>query len=1316
MVGFGIGHNLEKNLKRAEQLRADGKLDKALRQLQEWARRHPETPHYQYEAAQVAFDKGDWTTGLTALRGLMRALPDTRERVLRAVEERYADGPVLPLAEFLAENLLPDGKHEELFALVARLPAEELALYRRKLQLRHQSLLAAGDGGGDALLFSHLQLMAAAAEDGEPFAEHCEGAGALEPSLARTLAQLARAAHEGDRGDAWFQVAHGRACWRNGDAAEGARHLSEAARRLPGARAALREWLGSQEPADSARPAWHYRMGDLALLEGDGEAAANHYREAADRDAKIRAELLGKLRDANDPATGTGELRKLQLRLQVVLGEYEGLAELHARMLDEGLAKPQELRSLMGERRGESGQRPGLLNALLAGAALKGGDLAAAAQHIHAIGDEEQDALESVREALEEQLGTGNDEGHMELVALHALLLSRLGDHEAANEALADLWEEHADELDAALNVTRTVASRIAPTTELVLALLPPAARAGEYDLPVELLARLLRERGTGGIGEGGDEGDLVLDRGQLGDITAASGPLGGLDLGGGNGPDLPCGLDHALVRLCREEPACCAFVAELLRRVQVETGACPGLRWPSAVANLRAGAIDAALSEFAVLLMAAPDREDDVLDELQRALAEHPDHPGLNRGAGEILLGQGALEEAATALARALAAPEADAGELCRLFDRILEESPDDPALWDQYGAALFAAGRFDALEALLARAEDRLPEHARGELQLLRARVALAEGRVPDALGQAEALLGQPSTPAPVLAAFCEELAGQLPHDPRAHQLHARAALRAGRLDTSLAACHQALRHEPALAPALASMVQDIVRRPEASGAQMLEAGRFHLTARDEPRATAALDRALRLDPALAGPVRTLLAPGGQRRSSHPTLLAVAARAAEMAGDIEAATRILVELHEDPTSEPHVALAGLRELRQRRPSELGPARALVATMAADGAAEAAVDALVELAGDVELPLRGRRELLAEFATTLPGRARLCLAECGLQLELGDTGAAAEALRRAGQQDDFEPEQALLLGQRLLEHGEQPAALRLQLHDWLAELGQAEPALDILPDPHGLDDEGLAELVDRLQARRELVLAREERALRLAAALELTGQRADAIAWLEEAVGAGRGPSAARLGAELARLRHAAGDDAGAAAALADACDGRDPDEARRQFADWTHQRRRRRVAALEASHARAPGDDRLRLELATARLDAGDDEDIPTLLAAPVEGAAAQVERATLMARHWLGRGRATEADGALRAVSPGEAPGRLVADWTWLRAQCAELLGRPEEAIALYDHLRDDAGYGEAATRRARGVHSWLLAELAGEHRGVLRRVGG
>ena len=141
-----MDRNLEKNLRKVQSLREKGQLDKALKQLDDWAHKNPDTPHYLYEAAMVALDLGDAAGGLRWLKNLLRAAPESRGKVLDAVEERYRRAPDLALGEFLVDRHLARNAVAEAFAVVALLPAEDLEAYREKVEVRHRGLEAAPAG------------------------------------------------------------------------------------------------------------------------------------------------------------------------------------------------------------------------------------------------------------------------------------------------------------------------------------------------------------------------------------------------------------------------------------------------------------------------------------------------------------------------------------------------------------------------------------------------------------------------------------------------------------------------------------------------------------------------------------------------------------------------------------------------------------------------------------------------------------------------------------------------------------------------------------------------------------------------------------------------------------------------------------------------------------------------------------------------------------------------------------------------------------------------------------------------------------------
>jgi hypothetical protein len=120
MVSWGMGHNLEKNLERARSLRAQGQLDRALKALQEWAEKHPDTPHYQFEAAMVAFEIRDWSTGLGALRSLMRSTKKPDRRVARSQQALQEALVQLVLEKATPRRLSPTSSSERTWAVRVR--------------------------------------------------------------------------------------------------------------------------------------------------------------------------------------------------------------------------------------------------------------------------------------------------------------------------------------------------------------------------------------------------------------------------------------------------------------------------------------------------------------------------------------------------------------------------------------------------------------------------------------------------------------------------------------------------------------------------------------------------------------------------------------------------------------------------------------------------------------------------------------------------------------------------------------------------------------------------------------------------------------------------------------------------------------------------------------------------------------------------------------------------------------------------------------------------------------------------------------------
>ena len=570
MVGIGIGQSLEKNLRKIENLREKGQLDRALKQLQDWARKHPDTPHYQFEAAMVAFDLGDWGTGVNALRGLVRSLPDTREKVLGACRERFDENATLTLGEFLVDQDLSDGAYAPALEHLKALTQDDRALYRRKQGMRHQSLIATGTTPAPALLTSHaLQFLLACAEaDGPVAAREAEALAAIEEAPAHELETLvARAIDEhGENSGLLMARAHLR--HRAGGVTDATTMATRAAQIDRDHLEAARALAERRDPADDTRGRWLLARGDLAILSNEGDEAARFYLESADAEPELRDALLERLdRCSRDPSVAArGELLKLQLRLLVVQKRFDEIPPLSQALLQEGFATAQEMRALLGEGRSEG--LPNEMLVVMAETALRDGDLPAAAVHAHEIPATDHTALNRLLRTVENLLPGWEDDSLLQLEALHAVLLSRIKNHDAANERLAAMWRAHPDQTDVLQPVTERCLETVDPRPDLVAAALGVLLDAGTEDHFAPVVARMLRAGADAPTGGGGifDQENLSLDFESPGE-------------------DVSSDLGSALVAVLEEDPARAPRLAALLDALDPALGAGHRLRHAMALA-----------------------------------------------------------------------------------------------------------------------------------------------------------------------------------------------------------------------------------------------------------------------------------------------------------------------------------------------------------------------------------------------------------------------------------------------------------------------------------------------------------------------------------------------------------------------------------------------------------------------------------------------------------------------------------------------------------------------------------------------------------
>ena len=1306
MAGWGMGHNLEKNLQKVQSFREKGQLERALKQLQDWARKHDDTPHYLYEAAMVAFDLDDWTTGINSLRSLLRSFPDTRDKVLGACRERFSTTPALPLAEFLVDQDLADGEIADALDLIETLDDNELSIYRRKATMRHQSLVATQATPEAAALNSHcLQLLlACAAGDGSTALEATDALLAGDPDEWRPRIEplLGRAVdRHGD--DGHWMLARAFARQAGGAFGEASTLAASAARRDKNLVDRALARIESVEPEGDDRGPWWCARGDLALQQGRGDDAAHAYTEAADAAPGLRDDLVERIARATTGGVldEHGELLKLHLRLLVVQKRFGDIPPLAQRLLKEGLAEAQEMRSLLGEGRSEG--LPSEMLVVMAETALRDGDLSAAATHAHEIPSDDDTALQRLLGSVEERIEDWPAETRLQLDALRAVLLSRTRSRERANECLARMWEEHADQTDTLFAVTEKCLGSVEPLPRLVRSALGPALDAGRAEQIRPIVEGMLsRDDGpNGGAGSGFfDQEALSLDFGQ-------------------SDEDFGDQLGEAFVGILEDDPSRGDAMIAFLDAFDPAFGLKHRFRHAVALAALHAGDLPRALPEITVLVMMGDaDLLQRVGEQLDVALQRRPDEVELLMTRADLHADAGEIESAATTFSRALAADPARAEELTRRFEQLLgrvDESEAAP-LWRGFGEALFQAGRFDQLVEVCRRALDTLPNDQVAPFLVLQARMLIEEGRLSDALQTIQQHLVSGRLPAPLAVELLEDILEAHPASSIAQLMLGQAATRADRIDTALEAYFGAVRLDRSLAAPVSEQIHKVLARPGTTAAHVLRVAAHHREQGDPARAADAFERALRMDPRVADRVLGELADVLDEAEAALEFVKVGAFAARHAADVDRACELLLRLDQRDPASFELVLAELRQLRESHDARLLPALCIARVLLHHDAPEAAAQTVVEASRHEGYDLDERVEMLHEFHRRMTDDADLTLA---LAARLGEQGAhegAVDLVRTAMELRGFDADAAVEVGRELLEREPEQPQLRLLRHDLLVRVGRVDDALRALPDPASLGPWQQTEISERLAEYPARVQASPELSLLHARSLHGQGRTEDAIEALRRATERTEAGTHHALWTELARLLHEAGRDAESRDILL----GREVDPATRReayqlYADWNEQRLESELRALEERHRARPQATHIALQYAEKLLEAGRPGRVADVLREDAQNPEWKVRRALLLARAHLDLDHADRAEAILldarRHVAEGDEAGH---ELLYRLAECADRLGRPAAATAHLNAILDAPAFQERAAGRARNTYQRYLDEVSGNHRAVLTRV--
>ncbi|MHB8077845.1 MAG: hypothetical protein ACYDIE_01140 [Candidatus Krumholzibacteriia bacterium] len=965
-----MDRNCERNLQKAESLRVKGDLARARRKLAEWAQEHPDTPIYRIELARACLDLGDAHAGLTELRALLRQYPDLHPDALAVVTDHYRATANLPCAQFLFEDHLARGEHEEAALILEPLAEAQLrqALERYATKLSsldtHRELAAGGEGGARRLALWGSFHFALALKDCDAAAAHgTHLVRADEEARGALLALLDRRARTQQTPPRLLALL-GEARIREGRALDGLSALLAAAERDRGLIETVEGIVAEVAPLVADATALLRTRGHLARLAGRDEEAVARYREAVARDPHGAASLIELLAPAAE-AAGPGARPYALLRLELLAHAGDGPALGAA--LEQLRACPwldtAELKSVLAAHLGESATPSLAANAALL--AIETDD-AEGLQRLLADGPAlGRTQTTPLARAIERRLGLPPAQpelvsdpitGELTVAGPEASatgattspadlqrwlpplvrLCAATGDAAGVNARLPLLWRIEADLADEPwrelCELTRAAFAAVTPAPAALTALIAPLAR-----------------RGAG-----------ALLRPWLAAATAAE----------------PAELDElaaALVAAAVADPDQARALREALAGPEV-TAARYVL--PRAAARLFGGDETGGLEDLATLAHTRPDLETRTLDLLLAHARLHPGRGDVALAAARLLRVDDRLDEALALLAPVFGRDAARVEEVGLFFESLLAAEPERAEIWLPYLDGLAAAGRFRRLGELLPRAEQALPAAQIGRLRAFRARLLCEEGNPADALTECELALQLADPPLAMLTDLLRTMLAADPGLARAHKLLGDVLGATGDLQEALRAHGRALRCDPARQTEVLHSVRRLAGGRLLGAPECLALARFYLEAGRGDDAAAAYLETLQIDGAAAAEVAADLGDAGDGDAPFPSLLQPLARALRLLGRAEPSASACTTLYAFDTGRADWIFRELSLLEEANPEALPPVRARAHILLAEHRADD-VPRLLEAALHRLRDPEARRQLAREFAPYVSARLK---------------------------------------------------------------------------------------------------------------------------------------------------------------------------------------------------------------------------------------------------------------------------------------------------------------------------------------------------
>lgn len=1251
----------EKLLKKVEQERSKGQLDRALARLKEGLVANPRDFLLAQEAATLAFQLGRTLEGAGILRAAMKRCPGERGAAMEMLEREFSTESSLELGEILYEAHLAHADFDRAREVIAALAEADRTKLQSKLRTKITSIEQESPnetGKLAALLLAEAIVLSALLRSVET-ATTLERVLDLDASHIAIAGRLAKFEMKQSPLCGEIRLLLVR-CYLGVDKPELAAEQAVAAAK----QADLRQRTFDRLAAAPDVPAIRRARGEVLLrLDRFDEACAVLAGLHAE-DPEMAAAVRQTIEAVPNAAEATPDLRMLHARVLAHAGGARQALKEVQQARESGANADKALATVEALLEKDANNLD--LVVMRARLALDAGKPEVAQAAIKQTLDTDPSRAEKLCAEFE---AAAEKHGPAAVGRVLVDLYLRLEKPQEAATALARLRAAHAAPADVLYAISADIASRYGLSSTLLLVFVEAALDTDHQREARAAVAHYLASPGVRTAEFAQGLSALVRERGDI--ATPLTRTLDGL-----------------------------ALPVEL--RLTLVTSA------------VQSGGGATALAALQALLIEHPDQRDAALAALESFLRQGGDAPDALLAAAELHDAAMRPDAAVRCLARVIRIAPAETDRACKVAERVLRRAPERDDCWRDLVLALVEVQRYRHARELCYLAAQVLAPEKQGFVHVALGQMLLAQGQHQNALNEMESALACEDTPLEQLVGLLQKAVDGDVHHGYARYVLAAALLRQGAdLDRALEHLSAAVQQDDLLVDLAFELLTDYATVLESHAPSRVLEGLLFLRKGDRTQGVALLDRAVQLQPEAAAQVVTPLETEWDRDSQNVAVgvafvralrcAGQARRACRLAGDLarrfpEARARIEVELESlldaEALPEAHRLLWELQSDSGDEESALRHFAAALELVAADGAAS--------------------RELLEAALRRQPDVAWVACRLAELEAIEGNIRRGEELLRGLLVQD---PAHAGIVLASLQTPGfaARTPSLWLLETDCALAAGRDTDALELLRRLR------VSENVDRpaLVERYRIVVVRGavgvEAELELGTLLQENGQIEDAVATLEAgleraaaiapAVASGNpvfAEQAARTARELrlalAQLYVQLGRDPEGRALLATVLNHPgDHQETYGVLERLARQGMLGKLRSLRDTIASYPANLRARLELARLSIVSMDYDGAREALSFAGDSPAIEAARRYLLARSHADEDHADLALAVLRSIATDDlADDELRRNIVYLQGVCCEQVGQYGEAHALFLRILSEFPYFKDTRERVRRTY--------------------